>query len=817
VAAYPCTVAATAQAESVIRELDASGAIAADHRMVSGGEIHLTLTDKEIATVEAHGLVVMRAAPLQTRRGPRARSEAAPVDVDLVSGFVTDYLNSIEVAARLATLAATFPALCSLTALPFPTSGYDGSLAAAVGPASVQLLRITTTPASRSKPGFLIIGGTHAREVMNPLIALEFAEQLLRNFDPATADPAVTAINHIVDSGDILIIPVLNPDGLNFAMHDDAGWRKNRRPNAGSPGCPGVDNNRNYEVFFGGAGSSGSPCTESFRGPFAFSEAENRNVEWVLEQFPNVLVGVDAHSFGRQILRPGPGGGTFIASLPVSAADHAVYTSLETTLGNAITSVNGAAYTTGSTSNHAGTSDEYMFFAHRVFGFNTECGTAFKPLFADAVPVIDEVVTGLKALAGATVDLVTTTPAPLHFVQCIDRTGSMVAFGYDGTARANAKRFVDMASLGDTTGIVSFADPSSDPAATPASARAQIEIPLTLLASPGDAATVRNAVDAISFGGWTSIGAGLKKSADLLAGAPAPAAVLLLSDGYENRTPTVAATLPALPAGLRVFTIALGPAADAPLLQGIATQTGGTFLMSPTALELHQTYNDMRAGITDEGLLLNSLVPAGEGVDSVIAVEPSAERLTVSVSTEDSRAVPMELVAPWGRVVRADDWGVRITGGEGYRVVSVERPAPGPWRVRTRQSRTARVVAAFVASPLRVRIDLPAVAKRRSHVALRALASFEDRALAPVRAAVRSQTVMLDPLDRRGPDRLDPDAEKPGSLSCRTARVGRWVGWNRDQIDALPAGFTRVHIEVAGVLPGGAPFQRVATRTVRVL
>ena len=400
-----------------------------------------------------------------------------------------------------------------------PTLGYDGGFAPAAGPASLQLLRITTTPATRSKPGLLVIGGTHAREWMNPLIVIEFASQLLANYDPTSADPQVQAINALVDGLDVLIVPVLNPDGLTYSIHDDAGWRKNRRNNGG--GCFGVDNNRNYEVYFGGAGSSGMPCDETYRGAFAFSENENHNIRWLLEQFPNVLVGIDLHSYGQQILRPNPAGGTFIASEPVSAADEAIYSGLEAAFQAAIASVNGITYSLGSTSNHAGPSDEYMFFAHRVFGFNSECGTDFQPPWADAADVIAEVVTGLRTLAESTRTLAVTTPTPLSVVQCIDRTGSMVAFGYESTARQNAKRFADLLSLGDSSAVVTFADPN--PGVTPPADRATVEAPLTLLHTPGDAATIRAAIDGITFGGWTPIGAGLLASGDQLAGAPAPA------------------------------------------------------------------------------------------------------------------------------------------------------------------------------------------------------------------------------------------------------------------------------------------------------
>ncbi|MFZ1411080.1 MAG: M14 family zinc carboxypeptidase, partial [Micropruina sp.] len=471
-----CTLDDSPGTRLVLAALDAEGAIAGDHWHSAGGRIAIVLSKSDIGRLESAGVPVQVGEALALRSDRTDVGSPGPL-LDLVTGFVSGYLDSAEVAAAISALAAAHPGLCTLTTLPFTTTGYDGGFAAAAGPNTVQLLRITTTPGSAAKPGFLLIGGTHAREWLNPLIAIEFAGRLLANHDPASVDPPTMAITALLEASDIFIIPVLNPDGLDYSIHDSAGWRKNRRPHAS--GCPGVDNNRNYEVYFGGAGSSGLPCEQTFRGPSAFSEAENLNVRHVLEQHPNILVGVDAHSFGEQILRPNPAGGSFVSSEPVSAADEAIYSSLETTLRTAIQAVNGNSYSLGSTSNHAGPSDEYLFFAHRVFGFNTECGTDFQPPWAQAPPVIGEVVGGLLALATATVSLTPTTPTPLRVVQCLDRTGSMVAFGYESAARQNAKRFTDLLSLGDSTAVVSFADPA--PGVTPVADRAVVEVPLTLL------------------------------------------------------------------------------------------------------------------------------------------------------------------------------------------------------------------------------------------------------------------------------------------------------------------------------------------------
>jgi hypothetical protein len=818
---YRCRIAATASAVAILRHLDASGIVAADHSIVVDGEYRLILRDNEIAVLEAHGLAVARGERLRTRR---ERSDVGTPEgggVDLLTGFVTGYLDGVEVANRVTAIAAAFPAWCSVLPLPLATSGYDGSLAGASGLATVLALRITTNPAVRSRPGFLLIGGTHAREWMNPLIALEFAEQLLHNVDPASVDPDVMATTRVVTEGDILIVPAMNPDGLTYSMHDDPGWRKNRRPNTGAPGCPGVDENRNYEVYFGGAGSSGSPCDDSYRGANAFSEAETRDIRWLLEEFPNILVGVDAHSFGRQILRPGPGGGSYIPSLPVSAEDHAIYNGLEAILRNAIASLNGVHYSIGSTSNHAGTSDEYMFFAHRVFGFNTECGTDFQPSWADAVPVINEVVTGLRALALATLDLTLTTPLPLQVVQCIDRTSSMVSFGYDGSTRANAKRFVDLLSLGDTTGVVTFADPAADPHATPVAYRSRVEFPMTLLDDPGDASVARSAIDAIAFGGWTPIGAGLSRSETMLAGASTPRAILLISDGYENRDPSAATVLSTWPADLRVFTIALGPAADTTLLQQIATQTGGIFQASPAALDLHLIYNQMRADITDDGLILNRAVAEGQDEgDHTAQVEPAADWFTVCVSTADRRPPKFTVISPSERAVSPDDFGVRVVQGEGYTIIRIARPAPGRWHISTDKLRSAYVVAAFVTSPLRIEIQLPPHPRPKAELVAKVHASFGDLRLAPVRSMFHLRmvpnVVLPKKLGHAGASGRSEALPLEVMASIRAAtKPGTVTTWRGGRIVA-PPGLSRVEIEIEGQLPGNAPFRRVAVRTMCV-
>jgi hypothetical protein len=55
-------------------------------------------------------------------------------------------------------------------------------------------------------------------------------------------------------------------------------------------------------------------------------------------------------------------------------------------------------YSTGTTSNHAGTTDEYLFFDHHIFAFDLECGEDFQPPIADAITAVQEVAAAVRSL-----------------------------------------------------------------------------------------------------------------------------------------------------------------------------------------------------------------------------------------------------------------------------------------------------------------------------------------------------------------------------------------------------------------------------------
>ncbi len=187
------------------------------------------------------------------------------------------------------------------------TDGLDAPPDYPRGPFDIQALRIGTQR-DGSRTGVFLYSQEHAREWVTPLVSLEVAERLLRNYG---TDPATTSL---VDEIDIFILPVVNPDGSAYALYDDLFKRKNLHdycdPAVSNPlfddsdyfvGWTGVDINRNFSVggrLDGFVGASGNCASQVFSGPSELSEPEAQNEVWLQKTFPNIRFAMNTHSFG---------------------------------------------------------------------------------------------------------------------------------------------------------------------------------------------------------------------------------------------------------------------------------------------------------------------------------------------------------------------------------------------------------------------------------------------------------------------------------------------------------------------------------------
>jgi hypothetical protein len=154
-----------------------------------------------------------------------------------------------------------------------------------------------------SRVGVYLYSQEHAREWVTPITALETAERLLRNYE------SNATIRRLVDNLDIFIVPVVNPDGAHYSMHDNWSQRRNMTNHCPVTGAHdanarnswGVDLNRNfraYSLFDGYAGASTSCTSDTFAGPSELSEPESRNEVWLVDNHPNIKFSMNTHTHG---------------------------------------------------------------------------------------------------------------------------------------------------------------------------------------------------------------------------------------------------------------------------------------------------------------------------------------------------------------------------------------------------------------------------------------------------------------------------------------------------------------------------------------
>jgi murein tripeptide amidase MpaA len=343
------------------------------------------------------------------------------------------YLNVVEVETATINLAAAYPSLTQLITLPNTTVEGRTSHAIRLGAGA---------PGSREV--VMIICGVHAREWGSCEIAINFATDLLdaysTNAGLAYGGKNFTAaqIQTLLNTLHIVVFPAVNPDGRHYSQTTDANWRKNRNPAYSSnPGCVGVDINRNYDFLFdfttafapgSGVSVSADPCDfQVYHGPSPFSEAETRNVQFLLDTFPRTRWFIDVHSFSQDVLynwgddqdqtanpamnfqnsafngQRGKSGDAYSEFIP--ADDLAVIQNLTNRFVTDLQAVRGKPYTGKSSYDlypTSGASDDYVYARHlvdpskgKVHGFVIEWGTEFQPPWAEMENIIKDVSAGL--------------------------------------------------------------------------------------------------------------------------------------------------------------------------------------------------------------------------------------------------------------------------------------------------------------------------------------------------------------------------------------------------------------------------------------
>lgn len=372
---------------------------------------------------------------------------------------------------------------------------------------------------------------------------------------------------------------------------------------------------------------------------------------------------------------------------------------------------------------------------------------------------------------------------PVSVSLLVDRSGSMVSSGYVDVTRTTSKLFVDLLQPNNRIGVVSFSDNATDVYSDGGL--------VDLINGPGVNAAARNEIDGIPFGGCTYMGQGLQAARDQLAGAPGNRAIVLMSDGFDNKgchptdttRPWAVDVAAGLPAGIDVYTCAMGPASDQTKLEQIASLTGGQYYFMPTIDDLYEIYNYIRGNVSGDGVIVNATSTASSSnvpayVDCaaeqvVFACQWHAQGLNwVGQPPKKASEIHVYLKTPDGKAVPSNASWVNRRTGENYVIFTVDNPRPGRWQVAVEiygDRHTRYTVGGWVQSPLQLLVSLDRfVASAGSIVANIGLQSQIGRKL-DVRylASVGHLSASLADLLKQHKDlidkaKLDPKALKDG-------------------------------------------------------
>lgn len=149
-----------------------------------------------------------------------------------------------------------------------------------------------------NKPALWIDSGIHAREWIAPAVS-EYIIDLLTSRYSSDSE-----VRRLVDTYDWYILPVANPDGYEYTHTNDRMWRKTRSPTNDNY-CTGADPNRNWDFYWGQAGTSSDPCSDTYPGTAPFSEKNTSNMRDKINALKSRLkLYLSFHSYSEYWLTP---------------------------------------------------------------------------------------------------------------------------------------------------------------------------------------------------------------------------------------------------------------------------------------------------------------------------------------------------------------------------------------------------------------------------------------------------------------------------------------------------------------------------------
>ncbi|XP_055974448.1 carboxypeptidase A1 [Sorex fumeus] len=196
------------------------------------------------------------------------------------------------------------------------------------------VLKFSTSTKDETRPAIWIDTGIHSREWVTQASGIWFAKKITEDYNN---DKTLTSI---LNTMDIFLEIVTNPDGYAFTHSKNRLWRKTRSHSQGTA-CVGADPNRNWDAAFGKPGASGNPCTETYHGKAPNSESEVKSIVDFVQKHKAIKAFISIHSYSQLLLYP-------YGYTKEPAPDHQELDQLAKAAVDALTAVHGTKYKYGS-------------------------------------------------------------------------------------------------------------------------------------------------------------------------------------------------------------------------------------------------------------------------------------------------------------------------------------------------------------------------------------------------------------------------------------------------------------------------------------
>lgn len=291
-----------------------------------------------------------------------------------------------EVAAELAQAEADHPAIAQRFSIGQSHEGRE-----------IWAIKISdNVAADEDEPEVFFDGLTHARERLSNEMAMHIVELLTDGYG---TDQRIT---DIVNSREIWVVPMVNPDGAEFDISGGTfhTWRKNRQPIPGTD-YVGVDLNRQFGFMWACCGGSNpNPWRDTYHGPHAWFAPEVRAYRdfidsRVVDGRQQITAMISWHTAGRLVLWPYA---YTRADVPRTMAydDWRAFVAL----GRALAATNGYSPEQGSDLYIVdGDQSDWAYHEHRIFAFTFEMAKgAAKRYYPTAAEVAAELANNTEAV-----------------------------------------------------------------------------------------------------------------------------------------------------------------------------------------------------------------------------------------------------------------------------------------------------------------------------------------------------------------------------------------------------------------------------------